>query len=405
MKVLFISAAFPPMRAGEAELAYHQCRYLAKQGVEVHVLTGETNQWTGDVPFAVHPIMRDWSWRDLPRFVRFVKRCRPDAVFLFYIGWVYNDHPMMTFAATICRAVLKGKPFVTMLAYPSGSNPGRFTRLSRVVRRLVHFWASPADSSYEFGTLLRDSVRVIVMSQGHATALAGHYADIEKKSVLVPPPPLLTMTAAVDSEARAETRAKLRLSSSDFAIVYFGFIYPPKGVETVIRAFHLVSQRYPQARLVLIGGVIAREFPGRPRFAEEMRDLPSQLGIHEKVMWTGEYETDSDEASRYLYAGDACAFAHDLGVAMNNSSFAACAAHGLPIVATKGVTLDEQFIDKKNILLCPPKDPEAMAAALSRIIEDEDLRKRLRDGSEKLASEWFSWDKATDRIVQTLWNT
>ena len=39
LKLLFISAAFPPMRAGEADHAYHLCRHLAKRGVEVHVLT------------------------------------------------------------------------------------------------------------------------------------------------------------------------------------------------------------------------------------------------------------------------------------------------------------------------------------------------------------------------------
>lgn len=405
MKLLFISAAFPPMRAGEADHAYHQCRYLSKKGIDVHVLTGQANQWAQDVPFAVHPIMRDWSWKDLPRFVRFIKSNRPDAVFLFYIGWVYHEHPMITFAATMCRSILKGKRFVSMLAYPSGSNPERFPQSSRVVRKLVQAWASPTDSSYEFGTLLRDSDRIIVMSHGHCAMLTQHYSNSDKKSLLVPPPPLLTMTTAVDAEARATTRAKLRLSPSDFAIVYFGFIYPPKGVETVIHAFHRVSRRYPQARLVLVGGVIAREFPGRPRFAEEMRELPKQLGIDEKVIWMGEYETGSDEASRYLYAVDACAFAHDLGVAMNNSSFAACAAHGLPMVATRGATLDEQFVDGNNVLLCPPRDPDAMAVALGRIIEDEDLRRRLREGSRKLAAEWFSWDKATDRIVETLTKT
>lgn len=402
LKLVFISAAFPPMRAGEADHAYHQCHYLAKQGIEVHVLTSQTNQWTQETPFAVHPIMRDWSWKDLPRLVRFLKRARPDAVLLFYIGWVYHEHPMITFAATICRLIIRGKPFASMLAYPSGSNPGRFSPLSRVVRKLVQAWASPMDSSYEFGTLLRDSDRIVVMSHGHCAMLADHYSNIEKKSVLVPPPPLLTMAAKADDETRTATRAKLGLSPLDFAIVYFGFIYPPKGVETVIHAFHRVSRRFPQARLVLVGGVIAREFPGRPRFAEEMRQLPKELGIDQQVIWTGEYETNSDEASRYLYAVDANAFAHELGVAMNNSSFAACAAHGLPIVATKGATLDEQFIDQHNVLLCPPKDPDAMAAALGRLIEDRSLRERLREGSRILAAEWFSWDKATDRIVQTL---
>jgi hypothetical protein len=35
MKVLVISAAFPPMRAGEAEHTIHLCRHLSENGTNV----------------------------------------------------------------------------------------------------------------------------------------------------------------------------------------------------------------------------------------------------------------------------------------------------------------------------------------------------------------------------------
>ena len=78
MRLLFISAAFPPMRAGESEHAYHQCLHLASQGVEVHLLTSCANLGHPEMPFAVHPIMRDWSWEDLPRLAGFFLKNKPD---------------------------------------------------------------------------------------------------------------------------------------------------------------------------------------------------------------------------------------------------------------------------------------------------------------------------------------
>ena len=39
MKTLVISAAFPPLRAGEADHTYHVCQHLADRGAHVHVLT------------------------------------------------------------------------------------------------------------------------------------------------------------------------------------------------------------------------------------------------------------------------------------------------------------------------------------------------------------------------------
>ena len=396
-----VTAAFPPMKAGEADHAYHLCCYLAKRGIDVHVLTTKSNTWAVNVPFKVYPIISNWSWLDLPRVARFVKNCSPDAILLYYIGWVYNDHPMITFIPTICRRLLPGCRFVTMFAYPMGSRSERFSITTKAIRKAMQWWSVPEGVDYAYGTLLRDSEALVVMSDRHRQMLSERNPAVEKKSVLIPPPPLLTMTSAKDEATREQTRARLGLTSSHFVLVYFGLIYPPKGVETLLKAFHLVSQDRSWLRLVLVGGVVAHEYQDRPRFAEEMRELSKQLGLDEKVIWTGEFATDSDEASRYLYASDACVFSHDIGLYLNNSSFAAAAAHGLPIVATQGSFVEKQFVDGENLVFCQPKSPESMAAAIRRVVDDQELRRGIAKGALKLAAEWVSWEKATDRTIET----
>lgn len=402
MKVLFVTAAYPPMKAGEADHAYHLCMELAKRGVEVHVLTTESNTWTHEVPFTVHPIMHDWSWRDLPRLARFVKRCAPTHIFLYYIGWVYNFHPMITFLPTMCRALLPPHHFVTMFAYPIGCDNDKFSVVTRAVRRAVEWWAAPVGVDYAFGTLLRDSDGVIVMSDRHGDTFAKRYAPVEDKIVLIPPPPLLTMAREVTASQRQETRAKLGFSPEHIVFVYFGYIYPPKGVETLLHAFHLISKEKNHVRLLLVGGVVAHEYPERPRFAEEMRALPKQLGFDHQVVWSGQFETESDQASRYINAADVCVFSHDSGAYLNNSSLAAVAAHGLPIVATRPAYVESAFADGENLLFCEPKSPESMAAAMRRILEDSELRNRVARGAVRLASDWFSWEKATTRIIEVM---
>jgi glycosyltransferase involved in cell wall biosynthesis len=389
------------MQAGEADHALNICRQLGQRGLEVHVLTTKGYEESVNEPFSAYPVMSDWSWSDLPRLIRFVKRCSPDVIFLIYIGLIYNYHPMMTFAPTICRALCPHVRFVTLFEYPLGWAPSRWSILTRGVRRAVERWASRRDVDYEFGSLLRDSDSLVVLSNYHRDKLARRWPEVRTKSVLVPPPPLLRMSPENGGISRHRTREKLGLAPNDFLIAYFGYIYPPKGVETLFKAFQIVSSQRNNVWLILIGGVLAREYSERPSYAREMRELPKQLGIEQKVIWIGEYATDSDEASLFLRAADTCVFAHDSGVYLNNSSFAAAAAHGLPIVATQGSMLEEPFIDRENVLLCPPKSPEPMAAAIMAILDDPDLKKRLHQGSLRLASEWFSWEKAIDRIVQT----
>jgi len=86
---------------------------------------------------------------------------------------------------------------------------------------------------------------------------------------------------------------------------------------------------------------------------------------------------------------------------LNNSSFASATAHGLPIITTQSKMLEQPFIHEENVLLCPPKSPEAMANAIIRVIDNPELREHLRVGSLTLSQEWFSWEKAIDRTIAT----
>ena len=52
-------------------------------------------------------------------------------------------------------------------------------------------------------------------------------------------------------------------------------------------------------------------------------------------------------------------------------------ASGIPVVATNVDGIKEVVIDGKSGILIPPKNPEAIAKAVSRIIEDPQLSKDL----------------------------
>ena len=159
--------------------------------------------------------------------------------------------------------------------------------------------------------------------------------------------------------ARRQGREKLGVEDDHIVITYFGYIYPTKGVETLFKAFKLVVQERPNARLVLVGGTL--EWPTHPTYTEELQALPSKLGIEGKITRVGEYAWDSPDASLYLRASDICALPFDGGVSLNNSSFAVAATHGLPVVTTRGDVLEQPIVNERNVLLCSPKSPEELA--------------------------------------------
>jgi glycosyltransferase involved in cell wall biosynthesis len=74
-------------------------------------------------------------------------------------------------------------------------------------------------------------------------------------------------------------------------------------------------------------------------------------------------------------------------------------AHGRPVVATRVGGLRDLVVDGETGLVVPPRDPEALRAALRRLIADPDLRRRLGAAGRQRARERFSWDAVTSAVV------
>lgn len=403
MKVLVISAAYPPMHAGEATNTYHLCRHLAARNVEVHVLTSIGNAGTDDVRIQVHPLMQNWNWSELIRVRSFLKDCAPDAVFLMYIGLMYKFHPMVTFLPTLCKRLFPRVPFVTR--YESafvGADPSKTGFASRVFRKLMVQWAGTTDVAYSSGTLLRDSDAVIALCERHRAMLVQEWPPVGEKMKLIPPPPNLFIASNEGGVARARGRKRLGLAPDDFVVTFFGYLYPIKGVDTLLRAFAVVSAQRPEARLLFIGGKVGLDVEGGASYFDEMQALARELHVEGRTTWTGAFKSEEEDASLYLHASDVCVLPFLEGVQLNNSSFASMVAHGLPIIVTRGPMMDKPFAHGENVLTCEPRDPHAVASLLLEVMDRADLRQRLQAGALKLADEWFSWDTAMEKTLAAL---
>ena len=399
MKVLFISV-FPPNPAPEANHALHICEHLANLGVTVHVLCQKGSIAATHKNIFMHSVVDDWSWSDLPRVKKCVKECCPDVVFLLYLPWIYNHKPMPAFLPTICKKVLNGVPCVTQFDGPP-SRPFAGRTMRNAMALLLGRW----DIDPFFGTLHRDSDRIIVLSSPHRDYLSYFNSEVYGKTVIIPPPPLIRHSQDDPADTRKRVRHAIGATDSDFVFMFWGYIYPGKGVETLLHAFGTVWGELSNVRLVLVGGSLdIPNFQSRDYY-HRVRALPDKLGIGERITWTGHFNWDSDAGSTYLHAGDACILPIDYGVTLNNSSLAAASTHGLPIIGTtlpKGA--DEDLEHGRHIYLCRPKNPQELAGAMKLLIQNADFRESLRQGSRELAQKWHCWESTTRRLVDVLEN-
>ena len=136
-----------------------------------------------------------------------------------------------------------------------------------------------------------------------------------------------------------------------------------KGHDVLLRAFHRVLAEFPKAKLVVAG---ANQEPD-----DRLERLWEDLALQYSVYFLGS-RTDIDTIYRgidyYVHSSRAEGFPNAVMEAMS---------HGLPVVATAVGGVPELIEDGVHGLLAPPGDPEALAAALLRLLRDPALARRL----------------------------
>jgi glycosyltransferase involved in cell wall biosynthesis len=340
--------------------------------------------------------MDNWGWKQLIKLLYFVRSNRFDTILLIYIDWTYQCHPMITFLPTFARRLCGTRNVVTQLENESGLSGMRSNNRvrDRLMRTLVASLVGRKDVHRSYGTLLRDSSHIIALSARHLDAFATAYSGVRTKAEIIPAPSFIRIPDEDAGSSRRCGREALGLQEDEIAIIYYGYLYPLKGLETLITAF---GQLPDNTRLLIVGGTEDEVY------ARSLRELSHKAGRADRILWIG--HCNDEKSSLYLYTADICVLPFNAGVRLNNSSFATAAAHSLPIVTTRGEMLEEPFIDGENVRLCPPKNPAAMAEAVNELINYPELRSRLRSGVQRLMEQYFAADRIISSTLRLLGGT
>ena len=74
-------------------------------------------------------------------------------------------------------------------------------------------------------------------------------------------------------------------------------------------------------------------------------------------------------------------------------------AHGRAVVASDVGGLRDLVVDGETGLLVPPRDVDALRAALERLLADRELRRRLGANARERVRELCSWPRVTDATL------
>jgi glycosyltransferase involved in cell wall biosynthesis len=184
---------------------------------------------------------------------------------------------------------------------------------------------------------------------------------------------------------RRRVRASLGLREDHEVLVNVGRREYQKGQRYLLEAFRLLVGPRPQLRL-LIAGRSGQQ-------AERLSGMTGQLGLGERVEFLGHRADVPD----LLAAADVFVFPslyEGLGGALIEAM-----ALGLPIVASDLEAVREVVEAGRSGLLVPPGDPEALALAIARLLDDRTLARSLGACGRRVFEQRFTLERSTTRMV------
>lgn len=183
---------------------------------------------------------------------------------------------------------------------------------------------------------------------------------------------------APDPVARERLRAELGLPAGARLAGLVARLHPVKGHPLFLEAAaRVLARRQEEGFSDPVGFLVVGD--GEPAYRQELEALAGRLGLGDTVRFLG----DRDDVPAILAGLDVAVLASQ-AEGFPLAAIEALAA-GVPLVATRVGSLPEIVRDGVDGILVPPGNPQALAAALSRLLSAPDLSRRMGEAARQAA--------------------
>lgn len=165
-------------------------------------------------------------------------------------------------------------------------------------------------------------------------------------------------------------------------ILYFGRLDPRNGLRHLIDAFRIVRESGREAQLLVAGG--------------------GPLSDYYRKLANGDPDitfTGTVQGSRAAYYANSTIYA---APTTRSASFGITLLEAMacetPIVCSRMAGFRDVVQHEREALTVPPRDHHAMAAALTRLLDDETLRARMGKAGRQQAMR-YDWRNVTDEVL------
>jgi phosphatidylinositol alpha-mannosyltransferase len=178
-----------------------------------------------------------------------------------------------------------------------------------------------------------------------------------------------------------------QLADNRPTVLFVGRLEKRKGLKFLLRAWPMVLERQPNARLVVVGR--GRPLEGYRRFAARQGWSP------EDVLFAG--YVPAEDLPRYYQSCDVFC-APNTGQESFGIVLLEAMAAGAPIVASDIPGYHDVVSDGSEGLLVEPRNPGAVADAICRLLGNPELRASMRRAGQDKAQH-YDWPRVASQVL------
>lgn len=161
-----------------------------------------------------------------------------------------------------------------------------------------------------------------------------------------------------------------------------------KDLETAIKAFKVVSLKFPGVTFMIVGEGSQRE---------KLENLSVALGLKDRIYFAG-WQNDLDKYYQKADVYISTSLYEGYGM-----SVVEAASYGIPLVLSKTGVAGSVFKDGESALVYKQKDVEGFSQGLIKIIEDSNLREVMGNSAREAAlREAINYDEYLKRYRESL---
>jgi len=164
-------------------------------------------------------------------------------------------------------------------------------------------------------------------------------------------------------EGSRNLRAELGVDEDGVLVGALARLSSIKGLEYLIDAAPIIMEKAPGVKFALVG---------TGRLEEELKSRASRLGLGDSLVFTG-FRSDPPDALRSFDIA-VLPSVHSEGFSNSVIEAMACAR---PVVGTSVAGTPEAVVDGETGLIVPPRDSDALAQAVLKLVSNTELRSAM----------------------------